>query len=93
MAAVALVLPLLKAKAWGWLANLAGVFILLAGLSGAIWPTLIFLEVRPFASQIIGTELGYGPGFWLNLLGHGLVLILAGRGLVSRLKTNNTPTR
>lgn len=48
-----------------------------AGLVGLLWPSLIFEEVRPFASQIMQVQLGIGPGFWLNLLGHAGVLILA----------------
>ncbi|MCP4422286.1 MAG: hypothetical protein GY805_37230 [Chloroflexi bacterium] len=46
-----------------------------ASLVGLILPTLIYLEVRPFASQIMRFELGYGPGFWLNLVGHAAVLL------------------
>ncbi|VAW34351.1 hypothetical protein MNBD_CHLOROFLEXI01-4719 [hydrothermal vent metagenome] len=49
----------------------------LVALVGLLWPSLIFWEVRPFASQIMQVQLGIGPGFWLNLLGHAAVLILA----------------
>lgn len=61
--------PLWRKAGWG--------FVGVAGLVGLIWPTLIYLEVRPFASQIIGIELGYGIGFWLNALGHTAVAALA----------------
>jgi hypothetical protein len=29
-------------------------------------------------------ELGYGPGFWLNLLGHAAILILSGWQLAKK---------
>ena len=61
--------PLLRNLGWGLTA--------VVGLVGLVLPTLIYLEIRPFASEIIGVPLGYGPGFWLNLLGHAAVLILA----------------
>ena len=60
--------PLLRNLGWGLTA--------VVGLVGLVLPTLIYLEVRPFASEIMGVPLGYGPGFWLNLLGHATVLIL-----------------
>jgi hypothetical protein len=61
--------PWLQTAGWG--------LIVAAGLVGLVWPTLLYWEVRPFASELIGISLGYGPGFWLNLVGHAVVIGLA----------------
>jgi hypothetical protein len=61
--------PWLQKAGWGLMA--------IAALVGLVWPTLIYWEVRPYASELIGITLGYGSGFWLNLLGHAVVLALA----------------
>jgi hypothetical protein len=61
--------PFAARLGWGLMA--------VAGLVGLVWPTLIYWEVRPFASELMQVELGYGPGFWLNLLGHTASLILS----------------
>lgn len=68
--------PLIGFLGWGLMAA--------AGLVGLVWPTLIYLEVRPFASQIMGVPLGYGIGFWLNLVGHTLVFVLAAAQLAKK---------
>jgi len=60
-----------------WLQPVAWGLMVLAALVGMVWPTLIYGEVRPYASELMGVTLGYGPGFWLNLLGHAAVLGLA----------------
>ncbi len=60
-----------------WLPRLGWGLMALAGLVGLVWPTLIYGEVRPFASELIGVTLGYGPGFWLNLVGHAAAVGLA----------------
>lgn len=59
---------------WGHRPRLTAVIIVIAGLSGAIWPTWAYLSVRPVISALVGTPLGIGPGVWLNLLGHLLIL-------------------
>ena len=69
--------PLRQAQRTPWLQTAAWVLMAVAGLIGLIWPTLIYWEVRPYASELMGVTLGYGPGFWLNLLGHAAVLGLA----------------
>jgi hypothetical protein len=61
-----------------WLRRLGWGLMVATSLAGLIWPTLIYVEVRPFASNLMRLELGYGPGFWLNLLGHAAVVGLAG---------------
>ena len=61
--------PLLRSMSWGLMA--------VAGVIGLVWPTLIYWEVRPFASELMRVPLGYGPGFWLNLFGHALIFVLA----------------
>ena len=61
--------PLFRSLSWGLMA--------VAGVIGLVWPTLIYWEVRPFASELMRVPLGYGPGFWLNLFGHALIFVLA----------------
>jgi hypothetical protein len=70
----------LRPLAWGG--------ICVAALVGLVWPTLIYLDVRPFASQIMRVELGFGLGFWLNLVGHAAVLLLAASQLIQRAKNS-----
>lgn len=67
-----------------WLQTAGWALMAVAGLVGLIWPTLIYWEVRPYASELIGVTLGYGPGFWLNLLGHAAVLGLAASQLAKK---------
>lgn len=68
--------PGLQRLGWG--------VMVVAGLLGLILPTLIYVEVRPFASELMRLELGYGPGFWLNFLGHTAVIVLAGKQLAKK---------
>jgi hypothetical protein len=42
---------------------------------GAILPTWVYLSVRPAAQQVIGVDVGFGPGFWLNLGGNLMVVV------------------
>jgi hypothetical protein len=58
-------------------APVSRVLLIGVGLVGLILPTLIYLEVRPFVSDLLRLELGYGPGFWLNGVGHTAVVLLA----------------
>ncbi len=67
-----------------WLQTAGWVFIGAAALVGLVWPTLIYWDVRPYASGLMGVTLGYGPGFWLNLVGHTAVLGLAGLQLAKK---------
>ena len=60
-----------------WLAPVCRVMLIVVGLVGLILPTLIYWEVRPFVSDLLRLELGYGPGFWLNGVGHTAVVLLA----------------
>lgn len=62
--------------------------MIVVGLVGLILPTLIYWEVRPFASDLMRLELGYGPGFWLNLGGHTAVVLLAGWQLAKNSALN-----
>ncbi|WP_420628222.1 hypothetical protein [Candidatus Leptofilum sp.] len=72
--------PYLSQIRWGVIA--------VAGLVGLILPTLIYLEVRPFASDLMRLQLGYGPGFWLNLVGHTAVTLLAAWQLAKKSTPN-----
>jgi hypothetical protein len=40
-------------------------------------PSWAYIAVRPFAADIIGAPVGFGPGFWLNGVGHLLILVAA----------------
>jgi hypothetical protein len=76
--------PLQQAQRKPWLAPASLVLMIVAGLVGLILPTLIYLEVRPFASDLMRLELGFGPGFWLNALGHAALVALAGWQLAKK---------
>ncbi len=82
--AVAGLLTLLGGQKRPWLAPVSRALMIVAGLVGLILPTLIYGEVRPFASDLMRLELGYGPGFWLNLGGHTAVVLLAGWQLAKK---------
>lgn len=41
---------------------------------GAVLPSWLFLQVRPFLSDILGVPVSVGMGFWLSLLGNTLVV-------------------
>jgi len=43
------------------------------GITGALLPTWMYLNVRAYAVQIIGVPIGIGLGVWLNGVGHLLV--------------------
>ncbi|MBK7895797.1 MAG: hypothetical protein WAS33_24770 [Candidatus Promineifilaceae bacterium] len=60
------------------------VLIVLAGLVGLILPTLMYGEVRPYVSDLLRLQLGYGPGVWLNGLGHAALAGLAGWQLAKK---------
>ena len=81
---VAGLLTLFGERRWPWLRPVSRVLMIVVGLVGLILPTLIYLEVRPFASDLMRLELGYGPGFWLNLGGHTAVVLLAGGQLAKK---------
>lgn len=74
---VAGLLTLFGERRWPWLRPMSRVLMVVVGLAGLILPTLIYLEVRPFVSDLLRLELGYGPGFWLNGVGHTAVVLLA----------------
>ncbi len=69
---------------WGerpWLTKLLWLLLLLLGLAGAVAPTRVYLEVRPFVAGLLGQPLGIGPGVWLNGAGHLLVAAISGAQL------------
>ncbi|WP_420642675.1 hypothetical protein [Candidatus Leptofilum sp.] len=68
-----------------WRFPVSRILMVVAGLVGLILPTLIYLEVRPFASDLMRLALGYGPGFWLNIVGHTAVILLAGLQLAKKI--------
>ena len=68
-----------------WLRPASRVLMVVVGLVGLILPTLIYLEVRPFVSDLLRLELGYGPGVWLNGVGHTAVVLLAAWQLAKKI--------
>ena len=81
---VAGLLTLFGNKKRPWSLPVGRVLMMVAGLVGLILPTLIYGEVRPFASDLMRLQLGYGPGFWLNALGHAALVALAGWQLAKK---------
>lgn len=53
----------------GWSAMLA------LSLAGLILPLWAYLVVRPIVVSLFATEVGFGPGLWLNTIGHLLVAV------------------
>lgn len=76
-----------------WPPYLAWLLLVVVGLAGAAVPTWIYLVVRPAISQVLGTAVAVGPGVWLNLSGHGLIVAVTlsvlwhGRRLAVEKKT------
>lgn len=57
--------------------RLPWVLLALLGLIGLLLPSWIYLQVRPFASQIMGVPIGVGVGVLLNGVGHIMVVIVS----------------
>lgn len=57
--------------------RLPWILLALLGLIGLALPTWMYMQVRPFASQIMGVPIGTGLGVLLNGLGHLLVMIVS----------------
>lgn len=56
------------------LLQLSGPLMLLLGLIGAVLPTWAYLAVQPVISQLFSRPVDVGPGLWLNLGGHLMVV-------------------
>lgn len=54
---------------WGLLA--------VAAVAGAALPTWAYLALRPAFAALLQEQVGIGPGVWLNLVGHLLILRVA----------------
>ena len=61
--------------------------ILLVALAGAILPTWAFQSVRPLFASLLLTDVGIGPGVWLNGAGHLLAAVIAAIGF-SRVRND-----
>jgi hypothetical protein len=57
--------------------RLPWILLALLGLIGLLLPTWMYMQVRPFASQMMGVPIGVGLGVPLNGLGHLLVTIVS----------------
>lgn len=75
-------LPEATALRGAWLA------IMLLGLLGLILPTWAYLAVRPAVSELFRSEVGIGPGVWLNAAGHLAVLVAGASVLVRELRNS-----
>ena len=64
----------LSVALWGFL-------LLLPAFAGAILPTWAYLAITPAFYQLLRRPVTYGPGLWLNLAGHLLVVALILGGL------------
>lgn len=65
-----------------WLAKLMWLLLALFALVGAILPTQVYLEVRPFVAELLDLPLKSGPGVWLNAAGNLLVAVVSLRQLI-----------
>lgn len=54
-------------------------WILLAalGVLGALLPSWLYFQVQPFLSELLGVPVGAGMGFWLNVVGNTLIVVLS----------------
>jgi hypothetical protein len=57
--------------------RLPWILMVILGLIGLILPTWIYLQVRSFASEIMGVPIGIGLGVLLNGVGHLLVTVVS----------------
>ncbi|MFL7837475.1 MAG: hypothetical protein ACK2T4_08845 [Candidatus Promineifilaceae bacterium] len=57
--------------------RLPWLLLALLGLIGALFPTRLYLQVQPFLSDILGVPVSAGLGFWLNLLGNILIVVIS----------------
>lgn len=55
----------------------AQLLVSLCGFVGVLLPLWLFGEVRPTVALVIGSEIGYGFGVWLNAAGHILIAAVA----------------
>ncbi|MCL4870865.1 MAG: hypothetical protein KJ063_18050 [Anaerolineae bacterium] len=60
----------------GWPAAAIPLLLCFIALIGAILPTWAYLEMRPAIANALARPVGFGPGFWLNGVGHGVAAAL-----------------
>jgi hypothetical protein len=60
----------------GGRARLPWVLMALLAAAGLVLPAWLFMEVRPYLSDLFGQPVRAGIGLWLNGLGHGVVLLV-----------------
>ena len=60
----------------GTWARLPWLLMALLAAVGLVLPAWLFLEIRPYLSDLFGQPVSAGIGFWLNGLGHGVVLVV-----------------
>jgi hypothetical protein len=74
---VAVGLAALLAPAIGrWPDRLRGLLLVACGVAGGVWPTLAYWGYRPIISTLFAEPVGIGPGLWLNLAGHLLLIAI-----------------
>lgn len=74
---LALILPIVKKvpEKLTWIGSWS--LIALLALIGLVLPSWAYIAVRPFAADVIGASVGFGPGFLLNGVGHLFILAAA----------------
>jgi len=74
---LALILPIVKKvpEKLTWIGSWS--LIALLALIGLVLPSWAYVAVRPFAADVMGAFVGFGPGFWLNGVGHLFILAAA----------------
>lgn len=86
---VMLLVPILKRGNINRTSTAARLLIVVLGLAGVIFPTWAYLALRPVVGELFRSSVGFGPGLWMNSIGH-LIAVIAALSLlnVARQKRN-----
>lgn len=74
---VAILIPLLQRLPNGKGPTVAWGAMLIIALTGLTLPTWAYLAVRPAVAELFAENVAFGPGLWLNGIGHFFVAVLA----------------
>lgn len=74
--ALALLSPYFKRLPVKWQGAGPLVIILLLSLVGMLFPTWMFFALRPVLESLFRTEISFGIGAWLNLMGHLTIAVV-----------------
>jgi len=70
-----------------WL-RLPWLLIAILAAVGLLWPTWLFLDIRPYLAGLFGQPVGTGLGLWLNGLGQGAIVLVCLLELARSRRTN-----